>query len=317
MRVLLVNVDSTIPNLALCKIAVYHRTRGDKVVQIDDSMANSYRYSSILDDFGKIYVSCVFAWNKPRCDQWEGVAEIGGSGYSLSVELPPEIDKIKPHINMGFCTRGCIRKCSFCVVPQKEGKVREVGDIYDLWDGKAKGVCLMDNNILALPKTFLKICKQLKKENLEVDFNQGLDHRLLTDEICQELFSLKVLSGIGGKIRFAFDDISYEPTVMKALRMLKKNGLKDWHTRWYVYVGVNDTLETVLHRVNILRDWKQAAFLMRDRDPKVQNNEEFKKVYVWTSQIAKLFSHVTFDDFLKKYDQLKLLRSGHNLLDIA
>jgi len=294
MRVLLVDVDSKIPNLALHKIKAFHRAQGDEI----HMQGGNYPIPLLLDNYSKIYVSCVFSWNKLQCDEWEGLAEIGGSGYSLEKVLPPEIEVMKPKINLGFVTRGCIRKCSFCVVPQKEGKIKEVADIYDVWDGKAKAITLMDNNILALPKTFFKICKQLKKENLEVDFNQGLDHRLLTDEICQELFSLKIRPEAGNKLRFAFDDVAYEKTVLKALKILKKNGLKNWQTRWYVYVGVKDTLETVLHRVNLLRDWKQAAFVMRDRDERVQKCKEFMQVYRWSGDIS-VFSCVTFPEFVQ------------------
>ena len=173
MDILVVDVDSSIPNLALQKIVMYHRKRGDRVRQIKDDLP----YSLLNTSYDKVYVSCVFSWNKHLCKKWEGIAEIGGSGYSLTKELPPEIDAMKPKINFGFATRGCIRNCYFCIVPKKEGKIKEVGDLYDIWDGKAEEVIFMDNNILALPKVFFKVCKQVKKENLRVDFNQGLDRK--------------------------------------------------------------------------------------------------------------------------------------------
>ena len=283
MKVLLVNLDSKIPNLALHKIAKYHELRGDRVRPVKDVGTNRLPDPLLIDMYDKIYVSCIFSWNKHHCDKWEGIAEIGGSGYSLDKNLPPDIDVIKPKINWGFITRGCIRKCPWCIVPQKEGKMKVVGDIYDIWDGKSDEIILMDNNILALPKTFFKTCKQIKKENLRVDFNQGLDHRLLTDDICKELFSLRLGVKTGEKIRFAFDDISYERSVLKALDMLERNGLKKWHSRWYIYVGVEDTVETVLHRINIIRERTQSVFVMRDRDEKVMQNEEFRKIYSWST----------------------------------
>lgn len=269
MKILIVNIDSVIPNLALHKIEFYHRQLGDTILCIND---NSPSLPLSLGDFDKVYVSCVFDYNEGKCKKWEGIAEIGGSGYSLTKKLPLKIDKVKPKINLGFATRGCIRNCSFCIVPEKEGKIKAVGDIYDIWDGVSKEVLLLDNNILALPNHFFRISKQLKKENLTVDFNQGLDFRLLTDKICKELFSLKHRV----EIRFAFDYISYKKIVLKALKMLKKNGLKDWQTRWYVYVGVGDTIDTVLKRINILRDAKQLVYLMRDRA--VIKNPDFKEM---------------------------------------
>lgn len=272
MKILLVNVDSVIPNLALEKIRIHHESKGHTVFEMKDQKAKTL---PLLKSYDKIYVSCVFDYNKHFCKKWEGIAEIGGSGYSLSITLPPNIDKIKPHINLGFTTRGCIRKCYFCIVPKKEGLIKPVGDIYDLWDGKGKTIIVMDNNIFAAPEHFFKISKQLKEEKLIVDFNQGLDFRLLTDEICKELFSLRHKT----EIRFAFDDLSYKKPVLKALKMLKKNGLKNWGSRWYVYVSVKDTLDTVLERCNILRDEKQLVYLMRDRA--VIHKPEFKKILQW------------------------------------
>jgi len=193
----------------------------------------------------------------------------------LKKQLPAVIEKIKPKMNFGFTTRGCIRNCPWCIVPQKEGKLSIVGDVYDLWDGKSKDIIIMDNNILAAPEHFFKISGQLKKESLRVDFNQGLDHRLLTDKICKELFSLHHCK----EIRFAFDHISYKKSVMKALKMLRKNGLKDWRTRWYIYVSISDTFDTVMERINILRKAKQLVYLMKDRA--VYNKSEYKEIFSW------------------------------------
>ena len=87
MKVLIINIDSVIPNLALKKIEKYHKDRGDEVLW-DMPM-----FSSVCD---KIYISCVFDYNKSKCFEWENnpKAEIGGSGYSLTKELPKEIDDI-------------------------------------------------------------------------------------------------------------------------------------------------------------------------------------------------------------------------------
>ncbi len=278
-KILLVNVDSTIPNLALEKLRVYYERKGDKVTKIKDESVGILPF---IDGYDKIYVSCVFDYNKHFCKKWKGIANIGGSGYSLKKCLPTKIEQIKPKMNFGFTTRGCIRNCYFCIVRKKEGYIHIVGDIYDLWDGKERNILLMDNNILALPKHFFKISSQLKKEKLIVDFNQGLDHRLLTDDICQELFSLQHIH----EIRFAFDDILYKKSVLKAFEMLRKNGLKDRQTRWYVYVGVKDSVGNVLERVNILRDAKQLVFVMRDKDKKVQDNLEFTHIYNWSCDVS-------------------------------
>ena len=291
MKVLLVNVDSKIPNLALAKIEMYHKMQDDSIKKIKDT---SNSLPIFVNDFDKIYVSCVFDYNKHKCNKWKGVAEIGGSGYSLKINLPYMIESLKPKVNYGFTTRGCIRNCPFCIVQEKEGGIKVEGDIYDIWDGKSKEITIMDNNILALPDHFFKICEQLKKEKLKVDFNQGLDFRLLTPRICKELFSLSFFR----EIRFSFDDVSYKKMVIKALKMLKDHGLKDWQTRWYVYVGVKDTLETVLERVNLLRDAKQLVYLMRDHA--VIKNPIYKRALLEWCNYPGLFKNSEFEPNLSQ-----------------
>ena len=299
MRILLVNVDSKIPNLAIEKLRVYHEAQNDEVSLIKDT-------SSILPlfvhNYDKIYVSCVFDYNKHFCKKWEGIAEIGGSGYSLKKCLPPEVEQIKPKINLGFTTRGCIRNCPFCIVPKKEGKIRIVGDVYDLWDGKTKNITIMDNNILASPEHFFKVSEQIKKENLTVDFNQGLDHRLLTPKICKVLLSLKHRFNM---IRFAFDHISYKKSVLRALKLLSADSDQMYHkTRWYVYVGVDDSPSNVLERINILRDVNQLVFVMRDRDKRVRKNKEIYKMYVWGCHIS-LYSKIVYSEYKPSDNLLK------------
>ena len=74
MKILLINIDSVTPNLALKKIEKYYLDRGEEVIW-DLPLARN-----IVD---KIYVSCIFTKNKHLCREWEGIAEIGGTGYDL------------------------------------------------------------------------------------------------------------------------------------------------------------------------------------------------------------------------------------------
>lgn len=154
MNILLINIDSVkVPNLALKKIEKYHIDKGDHVTWNMPLMATTA---------DKVYVSCVFKKNKRLAEAYEvySNAVIGGSGYDIKIKLPEEIENIKPRINYGFTSRGCNRKCGFCIVPEKEGREHVVGDLLDLWDGESKEVTVMDNNILALPKHFYKICNR-------------------------------------------------------------------------------------------------------------------------------------------------------------
>lgn len=276
------------PNLALKKIEKFYLDNNDKV---------TWDFPLMRHLVDKIYVSCVFDWNKKFCREWEGIAEIGGSGYDLRKKLPPEIEKVKPKINIGFTTRGCIRNCYFCIVSAKEGKIRVEGDIYDIWDSKSKQITLLDNNILALPKHFELVCSQIRKENLIVDFNQGLDHRLLTKSLCKTLLSIK-----NKELRFAFDDIRYKPTVLRAISILKDCGVSNWATRWYLYVGEKDTFETVYERMKILQENKQGVYVMRDR--KVYNKPEYIALASWGNTMGA-FKMASLEEVLKESKRMK------------
>lgn len=279
MKILIIDIDSRIPNLALKKVEKYHLDRGDEVIW-DMPLAK--------DIADKIYVSCVFTKNKSRCDFWQGLAEIGGSGYSLEIKLPPEIEAIKPRINYGFTTRGCIRNCKFCIVPKKEGGIRTVGDLLDLWDGQAKKIVVMDNNILALPEHFELVCQQARNSHIKVDFNQGLDHRLLTSEIVDLMVSISHT-----EYRFAFDHPSYLPSVERALRLLRQGGIN--RCNWYMLVGFDTTPEEDLMRANYLRDRNQRAYVQR------YETHYFAPFYVglarWVNQ-PHLFVGMTWQEFL-------------------
>ena len=296
MKVLLIDIDSEIPNLALKKIEKYHLDKGNEVIWNNELMA------SVCD---KTYVSCVFDWNKKQAEQWENRAEIGGSGYSLDIKLPKEIEEIKLKINWGFTTRGCIRKCPFCIVPQKEGMIKAVGDIYDIWDGKSKEIILLDNNLLALPLHFKIIASQLRKEKLRVDFNQGLDHRLLTEDLAKELFTLKHIH----ELRFAFDDIASKTTVLKALDILEKLGIKAWGSRWYVYIGEKDTFDSVFERMELLREHKQAVYVMRDK--KVYNKPEYIALACWGNMMGAF--KMPLKEVMEKSKRLKPYKKYFNL----
>ncbi len=302
-KVLLINVDSTIPNLALKKIELYHKNMGYVVEEYDREYLDTLLYEE--KEYDSIWVSCIFDWNKDTalsCKKYHKNVYIGGSGVDYKTILPIEIDNMKPKINYGFTTRGCIRNCPFCIVPQKEGKIHAVGDIYDIWDNKSKALVIMDNNILAMPEHFFKISAQLKKEKLKVDFNQGLDARLLNDEIAKELKSLRHMY----EIRFAFDDIKLKPQVERAMELVYKYNLR---TRWYLYT--DGDWETLLERVKYLRYHKQLAFVMRDR--KVIDDKLLKCIAAYCN-FPIFYRKYTFDEFLNiEHSRVKSIRK--NIID--
>ncbi|GAI38731.1 unnamed protein product, partial [marine sediment metagenome] len=136
------------PNLALMKLSAFHKARGDEVY-----------LNFPLERPDITYASCVFTWNKKRISTAPNEAVVGGSGIDLTTELPPEVEHIMPDyslyprvdFSLGFTSRGCIRKCPWCIVPEKEGQIKPRSRIYEFWDRRHRKITLLDNNLLAAP----------------------------------------------------------------------------------------------------------------------------------------------------------------------
>lgn len=287
------NLEPKYTNIALEKIRMYYELHHECVVDYLPLEHHLYE---------KIYCSSIFDYTDKRNIPDDVIC--GGSGFDLITILPKEIEEMKPKLNIGFTTRGCIRKCPFCIVPAKEGIIKVVGDIYDLWDRKSKELIIIDNNILALPDHFKTICEQIKKEDLQVDFNQGLDCRLLTEDIIITLKSIKCRP-----YRFAFDNLNYTNAVLNAIKLIKKYDLKE--TTWYVYC---DEFESALERLLILKRHNQVCYLMRDR--KVANQRKYSLLHGWASRRIKFYG-MDFYDFVanrKVYREQKIEKNGYEHL---
>lgn len=162
-----------------------------------------------------------------------GVAELGGDVPAL-VHHNPEAT---------FTTRGCIRRCKFCAVPITEGHFKELKH----WERKPI-VC--DNNILASSnRHFDKVIDSLKTIQ-GIDFNQGLDCRLLTIYHADRLAELDL-----SMVRLAWDYIGEESNVRWAIDKLKRVGIPKSKIRCYVLVGYNDTPADALYRCETLKSW--------------------------------------------------------------
>ncbi|GAI75974.1 unnamed protein product, partial [marine sediment metagenome] len=176
MKVVFFDLDLTkrrraFPNLALMKLSAFHRARGDEIF-----------FNFPLIQAEKIYASCVFTWNAKQANsRFPPGTAMGGSGVDLHSELPPEIEHIMPDyslypmdFSLGFTSRGCFRRCPWCIVPEKEGALKPWASIYEFWERRHKKIVLLDNNLLAAPN-WQTTFAELIKEQVEVDFNQGLD----------------------------------------------------------------------------------------------------------------------------------------------
>ena len=298
--VLLVDLDSTIPNLALMKISAYYKEKG---VEVGFNVTNPT----------KAYISCLFKKNRGLADSsanlvsltYPGIEiDIGGPGYSLSQCLPKEIEIMQPDYELypdidyalGFTTRGCIRNCPFCIVPKKEGKLHRVSSIYQIYHPRFKAIKLLDNNILADMENFREIIEFCKKFNLKVDFSQGLDARLLNEESAQLLSTVRPMKCWD----FAFDSLNYEPYVRRAIDLLKNAGINLRNSvQFYVYCNKSDGeygFNSALKRCEILKNEGTNPYVMLDIDS--EPTREMKDLKRWANR-KHIFWSCEFKDYKK------------------
>lgn len=282
----LIDVDSKIPNLALMKISSYYKSLGEEVEFVQEEK-----------EYEKIFASSIFTRSKPICenllDKYGDKIEIGGTGWDIEKWLPDEIEKMKPDYDlysvddiyhkmqgtmtkerkrkkakeivdagMGFTSRGCIRKCGFCFVPQKEGEFRDVAEIKDLINPRSNVLILHDNNFTADPFCIDKL-KEIKERELKVDINQGCDVRIMTDEKAYWLGQVKHLRSL----HYAWDLMGFEKQVLEGIEVLSKH-VKKYKHMCFMLVGFNTTFEEDMYRFKTLTSLKVDPYVMRYNERK-------------------------------------------------
>lgn len=248
----LFDVDNKYPNLALMKLSSFWKAQGY------ETFLNPQRPMS------KNYISCVFPENADyaRALAKQLNAELGGSGVDPSIKLTNEIEHYCPDYalynfkkSLGFTSRGCSRNCGFCIVPEKEGYIREHAPLSEFV--RHKRVVLQDNNFLASPLWKDKILEMTDRK-LSVEFNQGLDIRLLTEESAELLKQLKP-----SPLRFAWDSPLTECTVISGINMLRRAGYPVNRNKlsFYILTGYNTNIIEDYWRIETLHRLDIATFI--------------------------------------------------------
>ena len=256
------------------------------------------------------YLSVVFSWNLERAYQravWFRSfgyhVRAGGPAVALNPGFLADVAEIGgdvaalPHHNPNatFTTRGCIRKCQFCAVPKIEGGLVELDD----WEPRPI-VC--DNNLLAASRVhFDRVIDRLKPLS-GVDFNQGLDSRLLTAYHAERLAEMDLYV-----VRLAWDTTAYENQFLTAYQRLRDAGLSERMIRVYVLIGFDDTPEDALYRLQTV--WSMGSFPnpMRYQPLDARRRNSYVAV-TWTDRELKRFmrywsrthwfGHIPFSDYV-------------------
>ena len=308
MKIGVIDVDGkNFPNLALMKISAWHKAKGDQVEWYDPMYGGH---------FDKVYLSKVFSFT-PDYDYPINADEVekGGTGYCISLvngkevfdqsknkSLPYEVEHIYPDYSLypdltkdtayGFLTRGCPRGCDFCIVKDKEGRCSiKVADLREFWHGQRE-IVLCDPNILA-SKDWKELLQQCIDSGAWIDFNQGLDIRLMTEEKAEMISQMKIK-----EIHFAWDKYEDRDKILPKLKLFADTVKLRPHGHnaiVYTLTNFSTTIEQDLDRIYTLRDmgfWPYVMIYDKEHCPKV-----YRRLQRWVNMRSIFATVKRFEDF--------------------
>ena len=310
------------PNLVCMKLSGYHKAKGDSVILKTD-------YDG-LDSFDKVYIAKVFTDTQiPSAVLSLPNVEYGGTGffYDKAVPLPTAVEHHMPDYHLyedwvktqlaagkkrqdfryyadcaiGYLTRGCFRHCAFCV-NRNYDRVGVHSPLAEFVEAGSKRICLLDDNFLGCTD-WKSLLMELQETGLPFQFKQGLDERLLTDEVCELLF----LSKYDGAYIFAFDNYAESELIERKIRLIRKYTTAiprfycftgyDREGKWDAAFWHRDILE-LIWRIEILMRHRCLPYIMR-----YSRYEEspYRGLYItlarWCNQPA-LFKKKSFAEFV-------------------
>lgn len=288
MRIGLIDVDGRkFPNLALMRISAYHKSKGDVV---------EWWWSDFIH-YDIVYMSKIFSdAYTPDVPEPLNADRIikGGTGYAILLgadgkeyfnaeahkDLSPEIEHFFPDYSIypdyefavAMTTRGCPRGCGFCHVAAKEGRCSvKVANVSEFWCGQSE-IRVLDPNITACHEK-RELFAQYKETGALIEFNQGLDIRLLNDDDIDDLNQMRIK-----RLHFAWDNANDDlkpkfEYFAKAYKRKSNIGMV------YCLTGYNSTLEEDLYRVYTLRDLGYDPYIMIYDKPNA--TKELKRLQRW------------------------------------
>lgn len=298
MRIGLIDVDGhNFPNLPLMKLSAWHKKQGDHVEWYQPL------FSGHMD---RVYMSKVFSFT-PDYEYFVDADEIirGGTGYdypSGGANLMPEIEHIYPDYEIygikdtayGFLTRGCPRGCDFCIVKDKEGRRSvKVADLSEFWNGQSE-IVLLDPNLIACPD-WKDLTGQLIDSKAWVDFSQGLDIRIMTEEKAEMLSKVKTRM-----LHFAWDKYEDKEKIIPKFKMFKEISGKDRRKLTvYVLVNFNTTTDQDLERIYTLRDLGYDPYVMIYNKQDTRIGDTVRRIQRWVNAKPIFRSCERFEDYTR------------------
>ena len=280
MNIGLIDLDSNnFPNIPLMKLSTWHKKNGDNV-----------EFADMFGVYDIIYKSKIFTWSiDPEYCYNTKEFRVGGSGYDLSIKLDNDIENIKDidyslyniDYSVQLFSRGCVRQCGFCVVPEKEGSIKAIEPMK--LNEKGTFIEVLDNNFFANPEWEGAIEYILQHEQ-PVNFH-GIDVRLLNEEQCYILDNMKLKK----QIKIAWDEP--DDKIYEKIKEVIKY-IKPWKIMCYVLIGYNTTEEEDIYRVMKLNEIKVDPFVMP-----YNRKDNYQKNFARYVNHKAIFNSVSWNEY--------------------
>ena len=189
-------------------------------------------------------------------------------------------------------------KCSFCVVPKKEGENRSVNRINQIWrgEGHPKQIHLLDNDFFGQSE-WIKRADEIIDGGFEVCLNQGINVRLIDQEGANILSKMKYRDDQfkTKRIYTAWDNKGDEKIFFNGIRFLMNAGINPKNIMVYMLCGYwpNETIEDVMYRFEKMKKIGLKPYPMIYDN----NNKLLKKFQRWV--IRRFHEFVTWEDYLR------------------
>ena len=154
-----------------------------------------------------------------------------------------------------------------------------------------KNIILCDPNILACPD-WKELLQQLIDSKACVDFNQGLDIRLINEDKIEMLNQIKL-----NDVHFAWDRYEDKERIVPKLELYSRLGkIKNPHNKIvYTIVNFNTTFEQDLERIYTLRELGYWAYVMIY--DKTHCDRKYKDLARWVNNRVIFSKCKRFEDY--------------------